>query len=220
MANLLPFNQIPKSLESGFFKKICLINHIRSKFFTILLILFALLYCFYDVFILKKTLVNEEFVLHLKADIVFLVLSFFFTLFIYFNQVKSSQKLKTHHRYIHFVITIFVLLWSAFKSVIFVKFNEGNYNLAIICILITSIIYLFPFIMYSIQLLINLLFIITTNLVFQITITEIAKSIYMVILISVLAMIISRIMFYQQHKILTKEKEVLQFRKNHKTSSK
>lgn len=220
MIELFKAYRLPKKLSKDFRKKVCYTNNIRSKYFTLLLITLALIYSFYDILILQKTNIHKIFLLHLKADIVFLVLSFVFTLFIFFNQVKSTQKIKKYHRYIHFVISVFVLLWSAFKSVMFIKFNEGNYNLVIICILITSMTYLFPFIIYSIQLLITLLFIIITNLIFQITVTEIVESIYIVVVISILAMIVSRIIFYQQYKILVKEKEVLRYHKKFQASSK
>ena len=213
MVNFLKSIHTSHHLSPDFIKRICFINNIKSKFLTVILIVSALFFSFYDISVLQNTSDSHLFLLHLKADIIFLVFSFIFALYIYFNQVKTYHTIQKHHKYIHGTISLFILLWSTFKSVIFIKYSEGNYNLAIICILSTSLIYRFPFRVYFGQIALTIFFALVLSLLYHFTINEIVKSMYILILISFISLIISQSIFYLQHKILLKEKEILRYRK-------
>ena len=209
------FKSIHRShyVNSDFIKRICFLNNVKSKFLTIALIISSLIFSFYDVSVLQKTSDSHIFLLHLKADIIFLVFSFIFALYIYFNQVKTHHTIQKHHKFIHVIISLFILLLSTFKSVIFIKYSAGNYNLAIICILATSLIYQFPFRVFFGQIALNLFFALVLSLLLHFTISEIVKTIYILVIISFISLLISQSILYLQHKILLKEKEILRYRK-------
>lgn len=201
----------PQKLNNSQIKRLCFQNNLRSKYLTFFFVICSLLFSFYDVFILKKLVSAEEFLYHFKADIVFLVFSFVFALYIFFNQVKTYEHIHFHHKYVHGIISLFILLWSTFKSVIFIKYGEGDFNIAIICILLTSIIYIFPPIVYLTQLLFTFVFAIFSLLMYHFTISEISKRIILLIPILLISLLISHYIYNLQIKILTNESGIIRF---------
>ena len=202
----------PQNLSGDFNKRLCFINNVRSKYLTVLLIICSSAFTFYDISIIQKLADYKVFLIHFKADIVFLVFSFVFTLYIFFNQVKMHKNIQSHHKYVHGIISISILLWSVFKSVVFIKYGNGNYNIAVITIITTSFLYLFPLMVYLSQLLFTLVFAIIISLLYNLTIGEIINDIFFIIIILFISMIISRYVFYLQLKILFKESEVMKYR--------
>ncbi len=208
----------PQNLSEDFIKKLCFLNNIRSKYLTVFLIICSSAFTFYDISIIQKLADYKVFLIHFKADIIFLVFSFVFTIYVYFNQVKTHRNIQRHHKYVHGTISIFILLWSVFKSVTFIKYGNGNYNIAVITIITTSFLYLFPLMVYLSQLLFTLVFAIIISLLFNFTIIEIINDIFFIIIILFISMIISRYVFYLQLKILFKESEVMKYRSKIKPS--
>ncbi|HAF27445.1 MAG TPA: hypothetical protein DCG75_00210 [Bacteroidales bacterium] len=200
-------------VSEDFSKRLCFLNNVRSKYLTIFLILLASVFTFYDIFILQKVSDSHIFLLHIKADIIFLVFSFIFALYIFYNQVSNHHKIKNHHKYIHGIISLFMLSWSVFKSVILIKFEDGDYSIAITCILASCILYIFPLYVYLSQLLFTFVFAVIISLLYNITFHEIINNIMLLSTILVFSMIISRYIYNLQIKILIKEKEAIRYRK-------
>ena len=142
----------PIKISDDSVKRLCFLNNVRSKYLTILLILCAIIFAFYDIRILQKTQPFDIFLFHFKSDLVFLVLSFVFALFIFFNQVKTHREIHIYHKYIHGIIAMIIMFWSVIKSVVFIKYSDGDYNIALVCILLTGLIYIFPSTIHLIQL--------------------------------------------------------------------
>jgi len=212
--NLLPLLLINlKNTGNDFLQRLCFQNNVRSKYLTLALVAIGLVFASYDILILQKTLTFNVFLIHFKTDLVFLVLSSVFTLYVYFNQVKTHRDIQKHHKYIHRVIALAVLIWSVFKSVIFVKFNGGNYNVAIICILTTGFIYVFPSVIYFAQLALTVLLALITSLIFNFTVYQIIKDLYILVTIALISFIVSRYIFYLHLRIFSKEKELARYKK-------
>lgn len=210
------FNRLFHSpqLSDDFSRRLCFLNNIRSKYFTVFLILFALAFTFYDIFIFQKINDSYIFLLHLKADIIFLVFSFIFAIYIFYNQVSNHHKIKQHHKYIHGIISLFMLSWSVFKSVILIKFGTGNYTITILCVLAICILYIFPMKVYLGQLVFTFLFAVFISLLYNITLNEIVTNMLFLSIILVFSMIISQYIYVLQVRILNKEKEAAKYRKN------
>ena len=111
--------------RSEFHKKFCFMNNIRSKYFTISILVFSLLLCTYDIIILQKSIQFKFFLSCFKTDLILLVSSFLFMLFIFFNQVKSYKEIKQQHKFIHGLISFFILCWSAIKASSFTHVSES-----------------------------------------------------------------------------------------------
>lgn len=199
-------------ISNDYLKKLCFLNNVRSKFFTILLILTSLLFALYDIKFVQTTESFNIFLLHFKSDLLFLVLSFVFTLYIFFNQVRTHHDIRSHHKYVHGIISIAVLCWSVTKSVLFIKFDEGNYYLSIICILLTGFIYIYPSLIQMIQFVFMLFLAILISLLLHFSITQIANDIFILIIVTTIIYIVSRYILYLQLKILIKEKELVKYR--------
>lgn len=202
----------PKKLNTDFTRRLCFLNNIRSKYLTVLLILCASIFTFYDVYILQKITQKEAFIINFKADIIFLVFSFIFALYIFFNQVKSHKDIRNHHKYIHGIISLFMILWSIFKSVVSIKFGDGDYSIAIISIVLTSFLFIFPTLVYLGQLIFSSFFALLISLIFNLTISQIFEDISIIIIISFIAMIISHYILHLQHKVLMKELEIIKYK--------
>lgn len=199
-------------ISNDYLKKLCFLNNVRSKFLTILLILASLLFALYDIKFVQTTETLNIFLLHFKTDLLFLVLSFVFTLYIFFNQVRTHHDIRPHHKYVHRIISIAVLCWSVTKSVLFIKFDEGNYYLSIICILLTGFIYIYPSLIQMIQFVFMLFLAILISLLLHFSITQIANDIFILIIVTTIIYIVSRYILYLQLKILIKEKELVKYR--------
>lgn len=202
----------PQRISEDYIKKFCFLNNVRSKYLTVFLICCSFLFSFYDIFILQKTADYKVFLIHFKTDIIFLVFSFIFTLYIFFNQVKTYKKIQGHHRYIHGIISLFILLWSVFKSIILIKYNNGNFNIAIIGILLTSFLYVLPVLIYISQLILAIVFEIIISLLFNFTVKEIIHDIFLISILCIISLIISRYIFSLHFRIMIKETEVNNYR--------
>lgn len=205
MKNFLNTLISPQNISKDITKRICFLNNIRSKYFTILLIICSSVFASYDIIVLQNLIDYNVFLIHFKTDIIFLVFSFIFTLYIFFNQVKTHKKIRNHHKYIHGFISIFILIWSFFKSIILIKYGNGNFNIAIISLLITSFLYMFPFYVYLGQLLFTLLFTFVVLLLFNFTLSNILSEVIILLIISFITFIISQYVFYIQTKLLQLE---------------
>lgn len=203
----------PQNISKDISKRLCFLNNIRSKYFTILLIICSSSIAFYDIIIVQKLIDYKVFLIHFKTDIIFLVFSFIFTLYIFFNQVKTHKNIRNHHKFIHGSISTFILIWSFFKSIILIKYGDGNFNIAIIAILITSSLYLFKLQVYLGQLILTFVFTTIVLLLFNFTISEFFEYIIILLIISCISIIISGYTFYLQHKILLLESEVASYKK-------
>ena len=213
MTNLNKLFMYKQNVGPDFLKRFRFLNNIRSKYLTVLLLICSSLFVLYDFFIVQKDSNTEVFLLHFKADIIFLVLSMTFTLFIYFNQVKTHHNLQNYHKYIHGIISLSILIWSVFKSILFIKYSNGSYNLAFISIFLTSLIYLFPTSIYFAQLLFVSLFAIIISLAFNITINKLIYDFTILMIFIFLSIFVSRYIFYLQYKVLLKEKEIVKYKK-------
>lgn len=193
-------------------KKLCFLNNVRSKYLTVILIITALLFTLYDIKFIQNTESFHVFLLHFKTDLVFLVLSFVFTLYIFFNQVRSHDDIHNHHKYIHGIITVVILCWSVFKSVFFIQYNGGSYNITIICVLLTGFIYVYQSRIHMIQLLITIALALIISLLLQFSVTKIVEDTVMLVIVCAITYITSRYILYLQLKVLLKEKELVRYR--------
>ena len=203
----------PHNLSYDYIRRFCFLNNVRSKYLTIILIMVSFVFTFYDISVLQKTCEKDVFLIHFKTDIIFVVFSFIFTLYIFFNQVKSHRHILNHHKYVHGIISLFILTWSVFKSILLIKFNDGTYYVAVISILVTSILYLFPLTIYISQILFTFTFAVAVSLLFNFTINKIIHDLSFIVIILFLSLVISRYLFYLQIKILNKESEIIKYRK-------
>ena len=202
------------NLSSDYIKRFCYLNNVRSKYLTILLIFISSIFTFYDISILQYTHNNAVFLIHFKTDIIFFVFSFIFTLYIYFNQVKSHKYILNHHRFVHGIIALFILSWSVIKSVLLVKYNDGTYYLAAISILVCGILYIFPTIVHLGQIVFTFSLAVAASFLTNLTINEIINDLSFIAVILFLSFIISRYLFYLHIKIMYKESEILKYKKN------
>ncbi|NOQ23805.1 MAG: hypothetical protein GQ564_00445 [Bacteroidales bacterium] len=204
----------PQNISKDISKRLCFLNNKRSKYFTVLLIICSSSIAFYDIIIVQNLIDYKIFIIHFKTDIIFLVFSFIFTLYIFFNQVKTDKKIRNHHKFIHGSISIFILTWSFFKSIILIKYGNGNFNIAIIALLITSFLYLFNLQVYLSQLILTFIFTFITLLLFNLKISDFIEDFIILLTISCFSMIISQYVYYLQHKILLLESEVATYKKD------
>jgi len=188
-------------------------NNVRSKYLTIFLILISAIFTFYDISFLQYTSDKSIFLIHFKTDIIFFVFSFIFTLYINFNQVKNYKQVLNHHKYVHGMITLFILSWSVFKSILLVKYNDGAYYIAVISILLCGILYIFPLAVYIGQLVFTFLFAVITSFLFNFTIDETINDLAFIAIILFLSLIISRYLFHLHIKLMYKESEILKYKK-------
>ena len=203
----------PHNLSDDYIRKFCFLNNIKSKYLTVILIIVSSVFTFYDISVLQKTCEENVFLMHFKTDIIFFVFSFIFTLYIYFNQVKSHKHILNHHKYVHGIISLFILTWSVFKSILLVKFNDGTYYIAIISVIATSILYLFPLTVYLSQILFTFIFAVAVSLLFNFTVNKIFNDLSFIVIILFLSLIISRYLFYLQIKLLNKDSEIIKYKK-------
>jgi hypothetical protein len=199
-------------ISNDYLKKFCFLNNVRSKYLTVTLIITALLFAFYDLKIIQNTQTFDVFLLHFKTDLVFLVLSFVFTLYIFFNQVRTHHDIRPHHKYVHGIISITVLCWSVIKSVLFIEYSGGNYNLSIICMLLTGAIYVYPSLVQMIQLFFAFFLAVFISLLLNLSISRIVEDVFILFIIALITYIVSRYILYLQLKILIKEKELVKYR--------
>lgn len=210
----LLFNQ--HRISEDHLKRFCFLNNIRSKYLTVALVVVALFFTLYDFVIVQNTVSFDDFLLHFKTDLVFLVFSFVFVLYIFFNQVRTHKNIRRHHRFIHGIISLIILSWSVLKSIFLLQNSGGNYNIAVLCILITGLIYVFPSAVQLFQLFFIFGMAIIISLIFNFTLTKIISDIYMLAIISAISYIVSRYLMYLQLKIFFKEKELIKYKERFK----
>ena len=142
-----------KSENPELIKKFCFINNIRSKYLTIGLLILALILTSHDVVITQKTKQFHFFLSQFKTDLILLVSSVVFTIYIFFNQVKSYKEVTNQHKFIHGLISLFFICWSVVKTTFYLSNGGTNIYFLIASIFIVSILYVFPFYIYFSQIL-------------------------------------------------------------------
>lgn len=208
MLNSLRTIPIPPYLEQDIFKKFCYINNLRARTFTIGLVIYSLFITSYDVVFSQHTSGQEEFIGQFKLDMILIVLAVIFTIYIFFNQVKSTRHIKTYHRSIHTIISFFVMCWGAAKACNSSFTDEIISQNYIIAIFLTAFVFYFPFYNYLLQILLSILFYIFIGLFYQIEIGEIFKHGFYNLLLIILAFSISRLLIQQKIEYYLKEYEI------------
>lgn len=203
-------------------KKICLINNLKAKFTSILFLAIALFSSTYDFIIGQKILAYNVFILHFKTDIILLVFSFVFLIYVYFNQVVELKEIKKHHRLIHGAISVIIMSWGAVKSGLTLLSEENQYYIYILTILIISILFYFPFIISFLQFIYSYVFLWLIHLVFNIPFKSAFHDLFYIFIFITISFIISRILYYHKIKYLIKEHEIAKLKnyisKNNKTN--
>ena len=209
--SLKPHN-IPPYLNKEILKKLCFINNLRAKFFTIAIVCYAIFISTYDVVFNQRLLSRQDFLLQFKLDIILIVFSVIFTIYIYFNQVKSAKYIKKYHQVIHTTISFFILCWSAMKACNSSFSSEILIQIYIISAFIVSIVFFFPFYSYIFQLLGSILFYIFIALYFQIDINEVFYLGIFNLGLLMLAFLVSRLLFHQKVEYFLKEYELFRLK--------
>ena len=199
---------IPPYLEQEIYVKLCYINNLRAKFLTIGLVLYSIFISFYDVLFSQKIREHDEFISHFKLDVILVVFSVIFTIYIYFNQVKSAKHIKSYHKTIHTIISFFILCWGAAKAC------NSSFNMEIVpqvfltSVFITTIVFYFPFYNYLLQLLISIFFYLIIALYYQIEIDLIFRMGVFNLIIIALIFLTSRLLIHQKIEYFLKEYEI------------
>jgi len=208
MLDFLKPQLIPPYLKSEIERKFCYINNMRAKYFTIALVIYSLFISSYDVLFNQSLLTHGNFIIQFKLDIVLIVFSVIFTLYIYFNQTKSAKNIREYHKSIHFIISLTTLCWFAAKASLSSFEEEIVIQLYIIAVFLTSIVFYFSFYKYVVQILISICFFIIIALFFEREVSEIFKSSVLNLVLIVIAFLISRILYHQKTEFFMKEYEV------------
>jgi len=202
-----------EQISEEYSKRFCFINNIRSKYVIVVLISIALCLNCYDIFILQKKIDYNYFLTHFKSDIILLVFSFAFALFIFFNQVKSHVQIHNYHKIIHGIISLFILCWSAFKTAISLLDGHSNYFILVIAVIFISTIYHFKSIAQLFQYTLSILFLASSFLLYNIAISEFIKELVYMAVIFAVSFGISRHLFHMQLTIFNKEAETAIYKK-------
>jgi hypothetical protein len=199
---------IPPYLEQEIYKKFCFVNNVRAKNFTIALVLYSLFISTYDVVFNQKTHQQGVFLSQFKLDLILIVFSVIFTLYIFLNQVKSAKHIKSYHHSIHTILSFFLLCWGAAKACNSSFSHEILIQVYLISVFITTFMFYFPFFNYLLQLLLSTLFYILIGLYYQIEIDEIFKLGFFNLILVTLAFLISRLLIHQKLEYFLKEYEI------------
>jgi hypothetical protein len=199
---------IPPYLEQEIYVKLCYINNLRAKFLTISLVFYSIFISSYDVLFSQKLRQHNEFVSQFKLDIILIVFSVIFTIYIYFNQVKSAKHIKSYHKIIHTIISFFILCWSAAKACNSSFSNEIIPQVFLISVFISAVVFYFPFYNFLLQLLVSIFFYVIIALYYQIEIDLIFRmGVFNIIIVS-LAFLTSRLLIHQKIEYFLKEYEI------------
>ncbi|OFX82261.1 MAG: hypothetical protein A2W99_09395 [Bacteroidetes bacterium GWF2_33_16] len=205
--SLKPIN-IPPYLEQEINKKFCLINNIRAKFFTIALVVYALFITSYDVVFSQRIRQQDDFISQFRLDLILIVFSVIFTIYVYFNQVKSVKHIRSYHRTIHTIISFFVMCWGAARACNSSFSNEIIVQVYLTSIFITAFVFYFPFFNYLVQLILSVFFYIFIGLYYQIEINLIFNFAIFNFILIIFAFLISRLLIHQKTEFFLKEYEI------------
>lgn len=198
---------IPPYLEQEIYIKLCFINNLRTKFLTIGLVCYSILISFYDVLFSQKLRQNDVFVSQFKLDIILVVFSVIFTIYVYFNQVKSAKHIRSYHKVIHTIISFFILCWGAAKACNSSFSNEIIPQVFLISVFISAIVFYFPVYSFLLQLLVSIFFYVIIALYYQIEIDLIFRMGVFNLIIVALAFLASRLLVHQKIEYFLKEYE-------------
>jgi hypothetical protein len=203
---------IPPYLQQEIDKKLCFANNLRAKNFTIALVVYSLFISTYDVVFNQRIHQQGEFLSQFKLDLILIVFSVIFTIYIFFNQVKSAKHIKSYHRIIHTIISFFLLCWGAAKACNSSFSQEILIQVYLISVFITVFMFYFPFYNYLFQLLLSIFFYIFMGLYYQIEIDEIFRLGFFNLLLIMIAFLISRFLVYQKTEYFLKEYEIFRLK--------
>lgn len=201
-----------ENLNTEIIKKFCFFNNVRSKYFTVIILLLSVILSSYDILILQKIANFKFFLVNFKADIVLLVSSIIFTVYIYFNQVKSYKEIRKQHKFIHGIISLFILCWSALKSIMYNTVSTDNLYFFIGFILLFSVLYLLPKNIFLFQSAFTISFFIACSFMFNLKLDYVFKNLVFIVLFYVLAFIVSRYIYHLQYQIILKDKELEKYK--------
>lgn len=193
--------------------KLCLINNQRAKFGSILFLIIAFFSTLYNFIIYQKTIEPKIFFLHFKVDTILLVFTIVFLLYVFYNQIKELSEIKKHHRLIHGAISLIIISWGAVKSSLTILSDENNYYIYLITILITSVIFYFPFIMYLSQVIFSYTLLWLIHLLLDISFKTFFFDLGYIFIFIMISFMISRILYYYKVKSLMKEREISKLKK-------
>lgn len=199
---------IDKYVTENIKKNLCFINNQRARWGSIIFLIIALFSSLYDFAVYQKTVVSKIFLLHFKVDIILLVFTLLFLLYVFYHQVKKINEIKNQHRVIHGAISFLIILWGTVKSSLTILSEDMNYYIYFITILITSVIFYFPFIMYLSQLFFSYLLLLLTHLILDISFQSFVYNLGFIFILLMISFMISRILYYYKIKFLFKEKEI------------
>ncbi|MFP4024635.1 MAG: hypothetical protein ACLFVR_08915 [Thiohalospira sp.] len=192
---------------------LCLINNQRAKFGSILFLIIAFFSTLYNFVIYQKSIEPKLFFLHFKVDIILLVFTIVFLLYVFYNQIKELSEVRNHHRLIHGAISLIIISWGAVKSSLTILSDDNNYYIYLITILITSVIFYFPFVMYLSQIIFSYLLLWLIHLLFDISFKTFFFDLSYIFVFLIISFTISRILFYYKVKFLLKEREISKLKK-------
>jgi len=195
-------------------KSLCYTNNIRARFICILFLFIALLSSVFDFLIFKHTVIHQLFILHFKTDIIFLICTILFLLYIFYNQVKKVKEITKYHRIIHGAISLIIILWGTIKSSLTILTNDVNYYIYFITVLITAVIFYFPFIMYLSQVIFSYILLWLTHILLNISFNDFLYNLGFMFILLMIAFIISRTLYYYKVKSLLKEREITKLKQH------
>lgn len=199
---------IPPYLKEEIYIKLCFINNVRAKYLTVALVIYSFFISAYDVFFNQHIKHRHEFLSEFKLDLILVVFSVIFTIYIYFNQVKSAKHIKSYHKIIHIVISFFIMCWGAAKACNSSFSMELVPQVFLISVLITTTVFYFPFYIQLFQIVTSIFFYVIIALYYQLEIDLIFRfGIFNLIIIS-LGFLTSRLLFHQKMECFLKEYEI------------
>ncbi|MGE0089232.1 MAG: hypothetical protein AB7S50_07135 [Bacteroidales bacterium] len=199
---------IPPYLKEEIYIKLCFINNVRAKYLTIALIIYSFFISAYDTFLNQHIKHKHEFLSEFKLDLILVVFSVIFTIYIYFNQVKSAKHIKSYHKLVHIVISFFLMCWGAAKACNSSFSMELVPQVFLISVIIITIVFYFSFYILLLQIVVSILFYVIIALYYQIEIDLIFKLGIFNLIIIFLAFLTSRLFFHQKMEYFLKEYEI------------
>lgn len=195
-------------------RHLCFKNNLRARGICILFLFIALISTIYDFLIYKNTVDFKLFIAHFKADIIFMILTIIFLLYVFYNQVKKSNEIKRQHQFIHGAISLLIISWGAVKSSLTLLTDDINYYIYFITVLITAVTFYFPFIIYLSQIIFSYLLLWLIHLLLDITLKTFFFNLSFIFILLLIAFFISRVLYYYKVKHLMKEEEITKLKKH------
>jgi hypothetical protein len=134
-------------------------------------------------------------------------------LYVFYSQVKEENQIKKHHRIIHGAISFLIITWGAVKSSLTILTQDLNYYIYFITVLITALIFYFPFAMYLSQVIFSYLLIWLIHLLVDTTFKTSMYNLGFIFILLMIAFTISRILYYYKVRFLMKEIELNKLKK-------